>query len=273
MALQQMLLCFLAATNIHRSLALWIADEKGKSHHLQAAPVNNWEDGADFETNFWDGQVKKWANDPQRLKTWASRPFELQDKLIPQPGQTSFNVLDIGAGPVPALGKALTSIPGSTMNLTATDPLADEYKATFSKYGITPPIPVVKMMAEDLAVHFQANHFDLAYSRNALDHAKDPLKALKILVDVVKPGRNVVIMTHVNEGAANQGKGFHKWNFANVQGRFVLWGNSGGKVHDIGADLAASVSQVQCNCCSQKTHTDMQFMHPTLLTCWITKKQ
>jgi len=234
---------------------------------------DEWESGAKYEKDFWEYWSKNPAATQQRMNTETT--FQFQYEIIgPRTlGQTLFEVLDVGAGPMPALGYKITALPGGMMNLIAIDPLADQYKHMLAKRGMSSPVPVIKMMAEDLTKHFQPNHFDLVYSNNALDHAHDPMVALKHMVALVKPNHHVIVATMVNEGAQIGGYGFHNWNFAHVNSRMVLWSNVGGLVvYDIATEFGALVSSVACDNYNQATYNDMQFagQYP-MMTCVITK--
>ena len=60
------------------------------------------------------------------------------------------------------------------------------------------------MPAESLLERFVPDTFDLVFSRNALDHTSDPLRALQQMLAVVKPGHSVLLEVHENEADAER---------------------------------------------------------------------
>jgi SAM-dependent methyltransferase len=76
---------------------------------------------------------------------------------------------------------------------------------------------------ERLLEHFGPEHFDIAYSRNALDHAVDPLGIVEQMLAVVRPGGHVVLRHVRNEAVRQAYVQLHQWNFDERDGRPVLW--------------------------------------------------
>jgi SAM-dependent methyltransferase len=146
----------------------------------------------------------------QRLN--ASTPFLYQDTLLSTRahGQTSFNVLDVGAGPLTCCGYRVTLEPNMQLNVSAVDPLAEDYDRALQKAGVVPVVRVRRAPAEELASHFAADHFDFVFSRNALDHSRDPVRALRQMLTIVKPGRLVLIELMENEADHMGYDGFHR---------------------------------------------------------------
>ena len=127
--------------------------------------------------------------------------FESILKADAEKGQTQFRVLDVGAGPLSMMGYALPSMPGARLELVPTDPLGDTYAKALLKAGVIPLVAVRTIMAEDLSKVFSecsqendnwARCFDLLTSRNALDHAKDPVECIRQMVRVTKPGHTIM---------------------------------------------------------------------------------
>jgi SAM-dependent methyltransferase len=55
--------------------------------------------------------------------------------------------------------------------------------------------------------------FDLVHAANSLDHAHDPVAAIKAAAPVVRPGGHVFLEHILNEGAREGYGGLHQWNF------------------------------------------------------------
>eukprot|EP00747_Dinoflagellata_sp_TGD_P116564 gnl/TRDRNA2_/TRDRNA2_172417_c0_seq1.p1 gnl/TRDRNA2_/TRDRNA2_172417_c0~~gnl/TRDRNA2_/TRDRNA2_172417_c0_seq1.p1 ORF type:complete len:290 (+),score=52.46 gnl/TRDRNA2_/TRDRNA2_172417_c0_seq1:41-910(+) len=225
---------------------------------------NAWRASWDSELSFWDDWIKtggsSWPENYQRRMN-ASTPFEFADQVLStkETGQTSFQVLDVGSGPVTNAGY---SMPGFTLALTATDPLADEYSKLWAKHHKAPPAKPVAVKAEELGTKFSKNSFDLVISRNALDHGLDPIKAFKQMVKVVKPGHKVLLINKENEAVTENNTGMHQWNFVNQNDSLVVWNRVEGK-RNASAELQ-DVATVRCD------HSNMAA--GKLMTCEMLKK-
>jgi hypothetical protein len=69
------------------------------------------------------------------------------------------------------------------------------------------------------------NVFEIAYSRNALDHSYDPLKCIQEMVRATKEGGHVILQVFEREGSRERWEGLHKWNFY-VGRKYALWGRT-----------------------------------------------
>jgi SAM-dependent methyltransferase len=146
-------------------------------------------------------------------------------------------ILDVGAGPHSSIGPVGAP---SEIAVEAVDPLADDYAEMLAAQGITPFIPTRKGDAERLSDYGYAD-FDLVYSRNALDHAYDPLAALKEMIGVCRVGGVVFLEGTVNEGKRNNYQGLHNWNFMpQPDGDLSIWNRS--TEHSARAELGEAVT-------------------------------
>ncbi len=85
------------------------------------------------------------------------------------------------------------------------------------------PIRPIKGEAERLGELLPDSSFDLACAFNCLDHSYDPLRSIREMVKLVKPGRAVVLDHVIDEGERMRYAGLHQWNFRADDGRFVIW--------------------------------------------------
>ena len=145
-------------------------------------------------------------------------------------------ILDVGAGPLSTLG---TECNGQPVELVPVDVLAPQYDATLARLHVQPRVRTRYAPMEGLATHFARGFFDLVHCTNALDHAQDPLRAVKEMVQVVKPRRSVKIITWLNESQMEKGYGMHQWDlYSDMQGHFIVAGGVGRVVHDVTAALS-----------------------------------
>jgi SAM-dependent methyltransferase len=94
------------------------------------------------------------------------------------------------------------------------------------------PARPLALRAEALTSLFAHNSFDMVASRNAIDHSQDPLRCLSEMVATVKPGRFVVLELFEREGAIQNYRDLHKWNFMWTQARAGVGSSSEGKERD-----------------------------------------
>lgn len=125
------------------------------------------------------------------------KPFMFERELIESrdAGQARFRALDVGSGPFTFLGFELVSdeLRGLQLEVTAVDPLARVYQEEIQRSGVVPPVWPLPLKGEEISGFFPPRSFDLVVSRNAIDHAIDPLVVIGNMVSLVKPGRFVII--------------------------------------------------------------------------------
>lgn len=171
--------------------------------------------GLEMEKRFWRRYVQT------RGSGWG---LTLDDRLDPEAPLTErlildrldglpreLSILDVGAGPLTVLGKR---IEGRTVHMTATDPLGDTYRELLAREGVVaPPVATLTCAGEDLLERFGPARFDVAYARNALDHARDPLTIIRNMIALTKPGGLVALRHNRREGERRQYTLLHAWNF------------------------------------------------------------
>lgn len=191
-----------------------------------------WKLGIDYEINFWDNWLKtrgdRWPEDYiKRLKSKQ----KISNYLIPYirkiKNTQSIKIMDVGAGPLTNIGNYLE---GYTLEITATDPLANQYNQLLDKYKIIPPIRTQFAEVENLSSLYSQNTFDLVHMRNALDHSCDPIKGIREMLALVKKNHFIVLFHSVNEAENGNYVGFHQWNFDSNNNRdFIIWNKTQAK--------------------------------------------
>jgi SAM-dependent methyltransferase len=170
----------------------------------------------------------QFALDPSEFarRTMPDQPLqEHLRKLLPaESNGRTYRVLDIGAGPLTTVGKVCDR---RTLDLVCIDPLASTYDALLEAIGVTPPVRTEYGEAERVAEMYPENSFDLVHAVNSLDHAHDPVAAIKAAVRVVKPGGYVYLAHHVNEGERERYGGLHQWNFGSQGDLFTITSKTG----------------------------------------------
>ena len=101
------------------------------------------------------------------------------------------------------------------IEVTAVDPLADEYRALCEEFGLARPgVLTRRAEAETLADALPGEAFDLIFCRNALDHTRDPLVGIRQMVSLCKADGAVFLTHSTDEGKKQRYRGLHQWNFS-----------------------------------------------------------
>jgi SAM-dependent methyltransferase len=190
--------------------------------------VDRWAAGLSYEVSFWQRFLEtKGAEWPDYFVNLVADEHPVSDPIvlecIRRLASPSVSVLDVGAGPVSLVG---TSAGGTTIRLTAVDPLADEYAELLAGAGIVPYVRTETCQGERLLERFQPGAFDLSFARNCVDHSYDPMLVIENMLTVVRPGGFVVLKHLRNEGEREGYSGLHQWNFDLQRGRLLLWDRS-----------------------------------------------
>ncbi len=176
------------------------------------------------ELSFWEQALTdpegKWLASEFNERTNPKLEFQpFLRELIPAAVGEHVRILDVGAGPLTRIGKVWE---GHSLEIVAVDPLAQQYNALLHKLQIVPPVRTIVGLAEELSSIFPENSFDLAYSSNALDHSRDPIRAINQMLQLVKPGAYVYLWHFANVGVVELYGGLHQWNFDIVNNEFLI---------------------------------------------------
>lgn len=207
-----------------------------------------WMQGVGAELDFWDHWMRtggsEWPSDFNfRIDNQA--PFqENLLKYLPL-AQKEISILDVGSGPLTGLGKKLPD-PEARLIITATDPLADQYKVLLRRNNLSSGVNQMAVYSEELSEHFSESSFDFVYMRNALDHSFDPLWAVGEMIHVVVKGGYVVLEHETNEAENEEYRDLHQWNICVEDGMFILW-NKGSRfvVNEHYDDVADIICHVE----------------------------
>jgi len=195
------------------------------------------------EVGHWDTWLNSHGlSDPSDFARRVAPDLPLQDhlkKLLPQSAGRTYRVLDIGAGPLTTVGRMYE---GRKLDLVCIDPLAAVYDSLLNANGVTPPVRTVYGEAERVAQMYPENSFDLVHAANSLDHAHDPVAAIKAAVRVVRPTGYVYLEHILNEGARERYGGLHQWNFGVKNDTFTITSKSGQETNM--AEAFAGVARV-----------------------------
>ena len=184
-----------------------------------------WAENIDTELRFWASifagscPQKDWVENFRRRAAGIDvAPLYLHEYI-----GVGKRILDVGSGPATVLGGVLK---GNPLNITAVDPLANQYKELYESYGITPLVMPIYGEGENLPSIINGK-FDFVYSRNALDHSYDPMRAIQNMIDACADEGVVLFESLLNEGLRENYAGLHQWNFMPASGDLVIWNRDG----------------------------------------------
>lgn len=180
------------------------------------------------ELEFWDSNLAtrggKWNADFEYRLDPSSQVTDFMRSKIPDNAQ----VLDVGAGPLTAIGKWCGN---QKISITAVDPLAQHYDELLSKHGIVPLVRTILGYGESLHYQFGSDRFDYVHAQNSVDHSEDPLSVIFEMISVARPGCWITLLHHRNEGVKQDYAGMHGWNFDKSGDDLLLWKT--GRVHNV----------------------------------------
>lgn len=196
-----------------------------------------WESHLNDEVKYWksmfDGSFhnKDWvAGFRRRVMGIDIAPSHVREWL----GE-GCRILDVGCGPATVLGGF---VDGKKLDVTAIDPLANQYNRLYKEHNLCPLISPIYGEAENLSDVVQGK-FHFVYSRNALDHSYNPIRAIQNMINICAKGGVVFFENAINEGYKEGYKGLHQWNFMPASGELVIW-NKEGSAQLLGSELCSA---------------------------------
>jgi SAM-dependent methyltransferase len=200
-----------------RGIGLEVAVNWIDSHHRR----DTWAKGVDDEVSHWRNYLLFVKNDAkERFRLDPRLPIAAEMVEHINTAQDHLAILDVGAGPLTGVGKAL---PGCTISVTAIDPLAPAYDRALEELDIIPPVRTLYGEAERLTEQFIRDQFDFILCANALDHCYNPLRAIEQMLAVLKRHCTIMLRHFSNEAEKEGYSGFHQWNLWSYKGNFIIW--------------------------------------------------
>jgi SAM-dependent methyltransferase len=206
-----------------------------------SSPGRTWERALPGELAFWEQYIATGGLEfPREFQSLLDPATPIADPFLlgalERVSCDPIRILDVGAGPFTTVGHHDPGNGARAVEVVAVDPLGDQFAALIERAGLSPPVPTTPCRGEDLVSRFGSDRFDIAYARNSVDHAADPLLVIENMLSVVRPGGEV-ILHHYRREAENMGyEGLHQWNFDLRDGRVVLFNRH--RAIDVGAELS-----------------------------------
>jgi SAM-dependent methyltransferase len=223
-----------------RSLAL-LRSLRGvlrRRYRARLSHARVWERELPTEVDFWAWYVRTSGGDfPEEFRQRLDPQSLLDDPLVADRvaliARDPVRILDVGAGPMTSLGK---THPQRKLQITAVDPLAEEYSKLLEAAAVTPPVPTLACRGEELTTRFAPASFDVIYARNSLDHSEHPMKIIESMLRLLAPNGFIALRHYRNEGEHMTYEELHQWNFELREGELQLWSTR--EQHNVTAELA-----------------------------------
>jgi SAM-dependent methyltransferase len=190
---------------------------------MNIAAREQWQAALPEEVEFWRQIIsgkfpnQEWV-DEMRRRVAGDYPFP--GHLAAHLPDRACRILDVGSGPATTIGPVGAP---PHIEIIAIDPLGDAYGKLLQEAGLTPHLRTLQGEGERLS-ELGLGLFDLVHSRNALDHAYDPIRVIREMLAVCKPDGVVWLEGSVNESVKQNGDGLHQWNFMPLDnGDLVVW--------------------------------------------------
>jgi SAM-dependent methyltransferase len=184
---------------------------------------DKWQANLPSEIEYWQQIIRGTFPNPEWVAGFRKRlagEHEFPRHLRPYLNARSARILDVGSGPATTLGPIEAPCP---VEIVPIDPLAETYGKLLRDAGLRCWNPTRPSEGERLS-ELGLGTFDLVHSRNALDHAYDPLRVIKQMMAVCRPGGTVYFEGSVNESVKQNAHGLHQWNFMPLDtGDLVVW--------------------------------------------------
>jgi Methyltransferase domain len=231
-----------------KAAAIYFTYRRLRMRRMAPVPIREvWTASIPEELHFWESFLTtglEWKEElANRLDPLAPIADALIIEHLAQLPNRRVSVVDVGAGPLSSVGR---TYPGKTVTVTPVDPLAAEYDKLLAERDIVPPVRTTTCHAERLLERFEPGTFDIAYARNSLDHACDPLAAIRNMLGVITREGTVLLRHKAHEAEANKSgryQGLHQWNFDQWRNHFIIW--SKGIERDV-TSLLRSEATVSC---------------------------
>ena len=150
--------------------------------------------------------------------------FPIHDYLKELTGDKKrVKIADVGAGMWSTTGSYLD---GVDVKIYPSDAIADRFMNGLEEHGIRPLFPIEKQNMESLT--YPDEMFDIVHCINALDHVKNPYKAIKEMYRVCKKGGWIYLRHHFNTARRQKERGLHHWNITlTIDLNCIFWGKLG----------------------------------------------
>ncbi|QSB16861.1 class I SAM-dependent methyltransferase [Natronosporangium hydrolyticum] len=193
------------------------ADERQRWRAGLSDELAFWQSALRGETEYLRSRLTQMLSPEGRRAKFPVRLLAHLRQFAEQTGRPAL-ILDAGAGPFSTLAWASEQ---RLAEVVAVDPLAEAYAQMLAEYGYEYPVIARTGSGEQLCDLFPEAHFDVVYSRNALDECVSPHEMLRQLVRVLRGGGLLFLEGTVAEGTRQGWVGLHQHDLVPVEDDFL----------------------------------------------------
>jgi ubiquinone/menaquinone biosynthesis C-methylase UbiE len=169
--------------------------------------MQDWNEGKKVSIKFYD---TKFARKAEQFNFKHYLPLYFEEMI----GEKSHvRIADLGAGLFSIIGNLwFNGKDQVSVDVVASDLLADEYDEIRKKHHVIPVVNVEKQNMEDLT--YPDASFDIVHCTNALDHCSDPIAAILEMRRICKPGGWIYLRHYTDVAEDQKHIGLHQWNLS-----------------------------------------------------------
>lgn len=187
------------------------------------------------EIGFWALELSGHGYHPEILERLRPKGMgecfpEQVSRLIPTFAPRIPRVADVGSGPLSQLAYGAYQ---KSIELTAIDPLGDVYRELLRGRREQASYERLAIPAEQIAERCGHGSFDIVWTRNAIDHARNPSDAFGSMVDALAPGGYLLLSLFSREGTAEGFHGLHQHDlFLDDENQLMVQSRINGRLAD-----------------------------------------
>lgn len=188
-----------------RTLALY---HEVAHHDYEIGGVNEW----DGQPTQYSQHILKHLSYTHCEKIFPKYALPYIEKLRQEREGRPLEALDIGCGPISVLRWGVLR---GLMSVTGINPLLDMYHIILERHGLSglPGISCQREIcipAEELSQYVAPGSYDLAFSRNAVDHVEDPPLLVRQVGACLRSGGVFVLEFNTREGTRQNWAQLHQ---------------------------------------------------------------
>jgi SAM-dependent methyltransferase len=158
-----------------------------------------------------------------KLEKYWNTSFPINNRIkkeVERFKKNKIRLLDVGCGPFPKSGVYHQDY---IIERTLVDSLGDEYHMMLNENSVnTYGQKIIPCNIEEIETQFNSCSYDIIYSKNALDHSFNPIRAISSLINLLCKNGVIVLEHYVKEGAYTNYFGLHQWDFFIENGDFHI---------------------------------------------------
>lgn len=168
-----------------------------------------WSKNFETEILYWHKVIRKMSK-----QSFVDREMDSNMFLHMFVKSHDVSILDVGAGPLTAVGELFKGYP--IKEVFCADTLANIYNKVMDEHKVEFRHRGVKLNLSDddeVDVVLDGKYFDIAHALNSIDHSYDPINSIRNMLRHLKDKGVAVIEVALGSGCGEEYCGLHQWSF------------------------------------------------------------